>query len=156
MLNEAWKKGLYYRIVSVFVVDNHGRMLLQQRAPNVKVYPNRWDQAAGGHVDAGFSYEQTARNELAEELGIRDVPIQLLGTFRTNDKFDDGRIVNQFERAYLAKIAPSTPLKLQVSELSKTQWFTPTELKSLATEQPQNLTPGLLHSLHIYASAFGL
>lgn len=67
MLAEVWQKGLH-RIASVFVEDDQGRMLLQRRGPNVKVYPNCWDQAAGGHVDEGFTYEQTAANELAEAL----------------------------------------------------------------------------------------
>lgn len=45
MLAEVWQKGLH-RIASVFVEDDQGRMLLQRRGPNVKVYPNCWDQAA--------------------------------------------------------------------------------------------------------------
>lgn len=114
MLAEAWEKGLYHRIVSIFVMDYRGRILLQLRGPNVKIYPNCWDQAAGGHVDEGFSYDQAAVNELAEELDIRDVPLKLLGTFRTNNKLDDGRIINQFERVYLAKVPQGVDPNIQV------------------------------------------
>lgn len=42
-LAEVWRKGLYHRIVSVFLVDDDGRMLLQRRAPGVRIYPNAWD-----------------------------------------------------------------------------------------------------------------
>lgn len=45
-LAEVWKKGLYHRIVSVFVQDDKGRMLLQKRGADAKIYPNCWDQAA--------------------------------------------------------------------------------------------------------------
>jgi len=57
MLADAWRQGLYHRVVAIFIIDNQGRMLLQLRSPDVKVYPNRWNQAAGGHVDEGQSYE---------------------------------------------------------------------------------------------------
>lgn len=156
MLSEVWQKGLYHRIVSIFVEDNLGCMLLQLRGPKVKIYPNCWDQAAGGHVDEGFSYDQAALNELAEELGIHDVSLKLLGTFRTNNKLNDGRAINQFERAYLVKIPRSTNLNLQTDELSKVQWFTPTKLKILVSEHPEDFTPGLLYALRKYFPEFAI
>ena len=118
-LAEVWQKGLYHRIVSIFVVDDQGRMLLQLRGSNVKAYPNCWDQAAGGHVDESFSYDQAAETELAEELGLHRVPLTLLGTFRINDKLGDGRVINQFERAYFVEIPSGTNLRLQVDEVNK-------------------------------------
>ncbi len=33
MLAEVWQKGLYHRGVSIFVLDDQGRMLLQLRSP---------------------------------------------------------------------------------------------------------------------------
>ena len=156
MLAEVWRDGLYHRIVSIFVIDNQGRMLLQLRGPNVKLYANCWDQAAGGHVDAGFSYEQAAINELAEELGIHDMPLKSLGTFRTNNKLDDGRTINQFESVYLVKLPQDTKLNLEADELSKTKWFTPTELKTLASRNPKDFTPGLLYALRRFFPEFAI
>lgn len=154
MLTEVWRQGLYHRIASVFVVDDHGQMLLQLRGPNVKVYPNCWDQAAGGHVDEGFSYDQAAENELAEELGIHNVSLKPLGTFRTNNTLNDGRIVNQFERAYLIQVPHDTHLLLQSEEVSKARWFKPSELETLISKHPENLTPGLLYCLGKYFPDF--
>lgn len=42
MLAEVWAKGLYHRIVSVFVQDEAGRLLLQLRAAHVKMFPGCW------------------------------------------------------------------------------------------------------------------
>jgi len=153
MLADVWAQGLYHRIVSIFVEDEQGRMLLQMRGPDVKVYPNCWDQAAGGHVDEGFIYDQAATNELAEELGLHDVPLQTLGTFRSNDKLGDGRVINQFERVYLARVPHNTPLVLQEDELSKVQWFTPAELNAQIKQHPETFTSGLLHGLRTYFPA---
>lgn len=150
MLAEVWQKGLYHRVVAVFVEDEQGNMLLQLRGPQVKIYPNCWDQAAGGHVDEGYSYEQTAVNELAEELGLQDVALKPLGTFRSNKTLDDGRIVNQFERVYLAQVTHDATLIPQADEVSELRWFTPNQLKAQIAQHPEEFTPGLLYGLHEY------
>ncbi len=149
-LADVWQKGLYHRVVSNYVQDRQGRMLLQFRAPSVKVYPNCWDPAAGGHVDAGQTYDQAAAAELAEELGLYGVALKGLGTFRANNTLDDGRIVNQFERVYLAQVPYDVVLKPEAEEISKLQWFTSVELKTQIIQHPDNFTPGLLQGLAKY------
>src|ERR1700761_8079350 len=84
MLADVWQKGLYHRVVSIYVLDEQGSMLLQFRTPTVKIYPSCWDPAAGGHVDEGCSYDQAATAELAEELGLRNISLKTLGTLRPN------------------------------------------------------------------------
>lgn len=153
-LSDVWQRGLYHRIVSIFVEDSRGRMLLQLRGPGVKIYPNCWDQAAGGHVDAGSNYDQTAANELAEELGLHDIALSPLGTFRSNETLKDGRIINQFERTYVARVPHNISLKLELEEVSKVQWFAPAELKSHIAQHPEMFTPGLLYALRKYFPAF--
>jgi len=153
MLAEVWQRGLYHRIASVFIEDYQGRMLLQHRGSSVKLYPNCWDQAAGGHVDEGFTYETTAANELAEELGLHDIKIKTVATYRFNAK-EDSRTINQFVRVFLAQIPSNTPLRPQAEEVSKLQWFTPDELKRMTAEQPEAFTPGFLHELRTYFPTF--
>jgi isopentenyl-diphosphate Delta-isomerase len=150
---EVWRKGLYHRIVSVFVVDDQGRMLLQLRGSQVKVYPNCWDQAAGGHVDVGSSYDQAAQNEVTEETGLDGVVLTTVGTYRSNTTQGD-RIINQFERIYVAHVSHDVKLRAEQDEVSKLQWFTPTELRLLITEHPANFTPGLLYALRQYFPLF--
>jgi isopentenyl-diphosphate delta-isomerase len=154
MLAEVWQKGLYHRVVSVYVKDGQGRMLLQFRTPSVKIYPNCWDPAAGGHVDEGCSYDQAAATELAEELGLHDIPLKELGTFQTNTTLEDGRIINQFERVYVARVSGSATLMPERDEISKLQWFTAHELKSQIASHADEFTPGLLHGLRAYFPEF--
>ena len=154
MLADVWRQGLYHRIVSVFLLDDKGRMLLQLRDPHAKIYPSCWDQAASGHVDEGFSYDQAATTELEEEVGLRDVTLEVLGTFRANIKLDDGRLVNQFERAYLARVPYDTVLKPELEEVSEVRWFTSAELRTQIAKHPKGFTPGLLHALRLYFPDF--
>lgn len=151
-LTEAWQKGLYHRIVSVFVQDDQGRTLLQLRGPHVAIYPNCWDQAAGGHVDRGQTYDQAARNELHEETGLTDVALTELGTFKSNSK-EGERIINQFERVYLARVPHNVELRREATEVSRLQWFAPEELSRQITEHPEACTPGLLYCISNYLPA---
>jgi isopentenyl-diphosphate delta-isomerase len=153
-LAEVWQKGLYHRIASIFIEDEHGRMLLQLRSPAVKLYPRCWDQAAGGHVDEGQSYDQAASNEIAEELGLHNAALTPLGTFKSNNVLEDGRIINQFECMYLARISHDALLKLELEEVSEVRWFTPAELKAEIAQHPQKFTPGLLYGLREYFPAY--
>ncbi|HEV7453894.1 MAG TPA: NUDIX domain-containing protein [Candidatus Saccharimonadales bacterium] len=153
MLAEVLQKGLYHRIAAIFVEDDHGRMLLQLRGPDVSVYPNCWDQAAGGHVDEGQSYDQTAANEISEEIGLHNVALTTLGTYRANHQ-DGARTINQFERVYVAHVPHDVVLQPEAKEVSKLQWFTPAELKAQIAKHPEAFTPGLLYGLRKYFPGF--
>lgn len=67
---EVHRAGDWHRSVHVWLVDAHGRLLVQQRSAHKDTFPGRWDVSAAGHVSAGSEPFQTAREELREELGL--------------------------------------------------------------------------------------
>lgn len=70
---------LRHRCTYVFVVDSRDRLLIHQRSADKEVFPSHWDVCAGGVCTAGESWDDSARRELAEELGV-DVPLEHLGS----------------------------------------------------------------------------
>jgi len=62
--------ALIHRSVHVLVFGKDGRLLLQKRSMRKDTQPGKWDTSVGGHVGFGQSYEEAARREAAEELGI--------------------------------------------------------------------------------------
>lgn len=107
-------------------------------------------------MDLGSSYEQAATDELIEESGVQVAAsaLKLLGTFRTNTTLEDGRIVNQFERVYLARVPQATEFKLELDEVHELKWFTPDELQTEIAAHPERFTPGLLEGLRRYFPGF--
>jgi 16S rRNA (adenine1518-N6/adenine1519-N6)-dimethyltransferase len=63
-------QGLRHRAVHLFILNRDRELFLQKRSWRKDQHPQRWDSSAAGHVDAGESYDDCARRELSEELGI--------------------------------------------------------------------------------------
>lgn len=59
----------YHRGAHVMIFSSKGEAILQQRGLNKAHHPGRWDMP-GGHQTAGTTIEQTAKQELVEELGV--------------------------------------------------------------------------------------
>lgn len=57
------------RIAVVFVVDPHGRVLMQHRSRSAAVSPNQWTMP-GGKIEEGEQPIEAARREVLEETGL--------------------------------------------------------------------------------------
>ncbi len=59
-----------HRVIRVLVYDKERKILFQKRSKNKKVLPGVWTMSVVGHVPAGVTPEEAAKNELMEELGL--------------------------------------------------------------------------------------
>ena len=66
------EQNLIHRACYILVFNKDGELYIQRRTRSKDIYPGYWDVAAGGVVLASESYEDSARRELHEELGICD------------------------------------------------------------------------------------
>lgn len=102
---EMRARTLRHRCTYIFVIRSSGRLVVHQRADWKSIYPGHWDVCFGGICGAGEPWTPAAERELAEEAGIREVPLELLGPLRYDA--EDGHIVGQ---AYVALTdAPVVP-----------------------------------------------
>lgn len=62
--------AVVHRSVHVLVVNSRGALLLQKRSMRKDTQPGKWDTSVGGHVGFGQSYQEAARREAQEELGV--------------------------------------------------------------------------------------
>ncbi len=60
-------------VVSVILLDEHGRVLLQQRDDKPKQYPNWWT-IFGGYQEGDETLDDAIRRELIEELAL-EIPL---------------------------------------------------------------------------------
>lgn len=73
---ELYKNKFPHRLVHIFLFNDKKQLLMQQRTFHKPKHGGTWMASAGGHVSAGESYEDAAKRELQEELGIT-VPLEM-------------------------------------------------------------------------------
>jgi 8-oxo-dGTP pyrophosphatase MutT (NUDIX family) len=91
---EVRARRLRHRATYLLVFNGRGELFIHLRTAEKDIYPSYWDVAVGGVVGAGESYDDGARRELAEEVGIRDAVPEALFDFatRTNAICVNGRV----------------------------------------------------------------
>lgn len=140
-------EGLRHRAVHIVVCDGRGRVLLQHRSPRKDSFPGWWDISVGGHVDPGEQYDEAARRELAEELGIT-APIREVA--RRGASAESSW---EFIRIYTCESAG--PFHPPPGEIAGLRWEPADELLAHAHSNPSpqrwRLTPSGLASLRLWA-----
>jgi isopentenyl-diphosphate delta-isomerase len=67
---EAHQKGVLHRAFSLFVFNNSGELILQQRDLRKYHSPGLWSNTCCSHPREGESVEQAAHRRLVEEMGF--------------------------------------------------------------------------------------
>lgn len=132
---EMRARRLQHRAVSIAVLGSDGRLLVHRRADTKDVWPGMWDLAAGGVVAAGETYEDAARRELAEELGVHVGEMECLGEGRFADE-----AVALIGRGY--RCVHDGPFAFTDGEIAEVRWVDRAALDALmATERfvPDNV-----------------
>ena len=110
--------GEHRIVVHVCVFDSRGRLLIQKRTLEKRIWPGLWDVTVGGGVDAGETSRQGAVREVGEELGY---DLDLIGlrpavTVNFEGGFDDFFVVT--------RDLDLGDLRLQKEEVSDVRWAT--------------------------------
>jgi isopentenyldiphosphate isomerase len=105
---------LRHRAVFVVVVSGGGALLVHRRSATKDLWPGRWDVAVGGVVGAGEAWDDAARRELAEEVGIDADPVPLPGGAYADDDVD---LVG---RCY--RVVHDGPISFPDGEVAEARW----------------------------------
>ncbi|MBP5344358.1 MAG: NUDIX domain-containing protein [Alphaproteobacteria bacterium] len=118
-------------IAAIFLFNSKGNIILQRIALTKKTDAGKWSYSAGGHVDAGESYEVAALRELNEEMGIKATTATFVGKDYT---FRDGK-----PRAChnVFKVISDDPITFDPSEVAEIHEFSIPELKQKIQDHPE-------------------
>ena len=128
--DECHAKGYWHRAVFCLIVSLDGKILLQKRSSNKKLWQNRWDVTVGGHVRSGELGRNALIRECKEEMGleIHDDEIKfIVGSISKYNK--NSYINNHFDEFYLIiKDVNIDEIILQKEEVEEARYFTQEEL----------------------------
>jgi isopentenyl-diphosphate delta-isomerase len=108
---------------------------LQRRSESMSGYPGLWDQAVGGHVDPGESYEDAAAREMKEELGIESPITEIALSFETDYVFNG---------VFRAVVSSDTEFNFDTNEVAEIKWIAIKDFETVAKNNPDNYPPGFL------------
>lgn len=125
----------YHRAAHIVLFNTKGNVILQKRSIYKKFDPEMWD-ISGGHQTFGMSIEETAHNELLEEIGI-DSKV----TFVRKGFKNDGK---QLEIIYLYYATHDGPYRADPNEVEEIKEFEPEKLLRGEYEECIKLLPHVL------------
>jgi isopentenyldiphosphate isomerase len=81
---EVRERRLPHRCTYILVFNSRDELFVHLRTETKDVFPGHWDVAVGGVLSAGETFDEGARREAREELGV-DVELEALFPFRYQD-----------------------------------------------------------------------
>ena len=129
------------RVTVIWITDENGNILLQQRKFNKRVGSGKWGPGVTGTVEDGETYESNAYKELEEEIGIKNIPLTESKNF-----FGENTTGKRFAQLYLCQISSKQILTPQESEVEKLEWFSKEEFMNFYKEKTEEF-PGIMKDL---------
>jgi len=134
--------NLRHRAVHILIFNDVGEVYLQKRSRRKDRHPLLWDSSAAGHVCAGEGYDEAAKRELQEELGI-NVPLEKVLTvsasIRTGQEF-----IWLYRGHFQGDPRPNR------SEIEAGAFFTPAVVNGWIAARPGDFAPGFLECWEAY------
>jgi len=138
---EAHEKALLHRAFSVFIFNNKGEMLLQQRASNKYHSANLWTNTCCSHPKPGELTLRAANRRLQEEMGF-DTPLEKAFDFVYKAPFDNGLTEYEFDHVFIGYYDGNIqPNPLEVKDFA---FRTFENINQLIESSPQEFTSWFL------------
>jgi 16S rRNA (adenine1518-N6/adenine1519-N6)-dimethyltransferase len=134
--------NLRHRAVHILVFNGRGELFLQKRSRWKDRNPGVWDSSAAGHVLAGEEYDDAARREVREELGIEPA-LEKIGKLPASE-----RTGQEFIWLYCAR--NDGELGLNRQEIEAGHFFEPAIVSGWSEARPDDFAPGFLDCWKLY------
>lgn len=148
--SEAHKNGWFHATVHIWLFTSDGKILLQKRALNKKVFPGLWDISVAGHIGAGEKILSAAKREVFEEIGLtlEDKELIKIGTRIHQVTHKNGIQDNEHHHIFIAELkVPVSELKIQKEEVAGIKLFDLLVLKN--TKNLENVLLSRFHSYYV-------
>jgi len=139
---EVHANNLLHRAVHLLIFNPLGEVFLQLRSRSKDRHPLKWDSSAAGHANAGEDYDQTARRELQEELGI-ETDLEKVAKLPASER-------TGFEFIWLYWGSYGEEFRLNRSEIETGRFFPPAIIDGWIKARPDDFAPGFVECWKIW------
>ena len=124
---EAHEKAVLHRAFSVFILNDKGEIMLQQRAGDKYHSPLLWTNTCCSHQRIGESNIEAGTRRLQEEMGFT-TELRELFSFIYKAPFDNGLTEHELDHVMVGFY--SDPPVLNPEEVANWKWAKPEDIKN--------------------------
>lgn len=150
------KDARLHRAFSVMLLDDLGRILVQQRAAEKTRFALRWANACCGHPTPGQTVVDAATQRLIEEIGVQGVTLRQAGVYlyRAEDP-PTGRVEHEYDHVLVGRVPVDPRLHPDPAEVAAVRWLAPDLLRGDLADHPDQYAPWLGGVLAVATKAAG-
>ena len=130
--------GILHRAFSLFLFDDSGALLLQQRSDVKRLWPGYWSNSCCSHPRRGETLQVATMRRLSDELNI-GADIEHAYHFCYQASFDGAGSENELCHVFLGKIEGD--VRPNESEIRATRFISMADLDEEFSESEQLFTP---------------
>jgi len=134
---EAHEKAILHRAFSVFILNESGEMLLQQRAASKYHSPMLWTNTCCSHQREGESNIEAGKRRLQEEMGFV-TELKEVFSFIYKAPFDNGLTEHELDHVMIGSYNENP--KINREEVDNYKWMTLDAVKTDMKTQPEIYT----------------
>jgi len=134
---EAHEKAVLHRAFSVFIMNDCGETMLQQRAADKYHSPLLWTNTCCSHQRVGESNIDAGKRRLQEEMGFV-TELEELFSFIYKAPFDNGLTEHELDHVMIGRYEDNPDINRD--EVADWKWMQPIEIKKDIGDNPQKYT----------------
>ncbi|WP_445382704.1 isopentenyl-diphosphate Delta-isomerase [Robiginitalea sp. IMCC43444] len=134
---EAHEKAVLHRAFSVFVLNEKGETLLQQRASHKYHSPLLWTNTCCSHQRLGETNLQAGKRRLQEEMGFQ-TELQELFSFIYKAPFDNGLTEHELDHVMLGYYEGEPAINPE--EVNAWKWMALQDIQADLQQNPDKYT----------------
>jgi len=146
--------GRLHRAFSVFILNDHGQILLQRRAFSKYHCPGLWANSCCSHPQPGEDIEDSAKTRLQEELGI-NAAISRIGKVLYQVRLPNGLVEHELDHIFVGFY--SGIVNPNPTEVFECKWLDVSTLRNDISMDTDSYVPWLREVLPVllqYLSSF--
>lgn len=132
------REGLLHRAFSLFVFNDKGEVLLQQRAANKRLWPLYWSNSCCSHPRRGEEMEQAVDRRLYQELRIRS---ELCFLYKFQYAASYGEAGSERELCWVYIGSTGDQVRANATEIAEWRYVSPDQLNRELRQRPERFTP---------------
>jgi len=131
-------EGVLHRAFSVFLFNDAGELLLQQRAASKRLWPMYWSNSCCSHPRRGESMEVATRRRLSDELNVVS-PLEFVYKFRYQAEFGNAGSEHELCHVFVGRL--SGPPQPNISEIAAMRFLPAPEIDGTIDAANEAITP---------------